>query len=194
MARFLVGLLLSLVLTSLASPSIANAQDWYTKAVKSVDCTVTPAEAKPGDTVVLRITVTLEDGYHTYPLIQSDKKAAEMVNKLTLPESNKAGLIFVGENISPKNVVAKEEPALGIKEMHIVKGIAVFERKAVVSPKAQPGELEIKGMKFELQICNETNCFAPKKLLPEVKFKIKTGEPVEVEKEYKEAVEKVISR
>ena len=45
-----------------------------------------PAEAKPGQTVTFTLTVELNDGYHTYPTVQPDKKAAGMVNEIKFPD------------------------------------------------------------------------------------------------------------
>jgi hypothetical protein len=190
----LLSLSISLALISAVfNCSNARGEDWYTKAVKSFELTISPAEVKPGETVTVRITLQLDDGYHTYPLVQPDKKASDQVNKLTFPFSDKAGLILVGDIKGPTNPIKKAEPVLGIKEMHIFEGIVSYEQKAVISPKAQPGELTLKGTKFDLLVCDDKNCFPPKKLAPEAKWTVKMGAPVEVAKEYQEAVQKVLN-
>src|SRR3954471_18292810 len=93
-------------------PGSASAQKWYEKAVKKVEGKFTPAEAKPGQTVTFTLTVELNDGYHTYPLVQPDPKADGMVNVLKFPAAD--GVIFVGKPEDPKDFLTKEEPDIGI--------------------------------------------------------------------------------
>src|SRR6266536_187314 len=124
-------LLVAVVVLGSDRPTAARKPDWYEKAVKKVEATFEPAEAKPGQTVTLKITVHLNDGYHTYPTKQPDKAAEAMVNKITYPDPG--AVTFVGDVIDPKEYKTKAEPELGIKEMRIVEGKVVYERKAVVS-------------------------------------------------------------
>ncbi|MFO0938855.1 MAG: hypothetical protein U0798_20310 [Gemmataceae bacterium] len=175
----------------LASPMTGFGQDWYTKAVKSVDLTVSPAEAKPGQTVTVLLTLELNEKYHTYPLTQPDSKAADMVNSITFPEADLKGLIFVGKAKDPKNPIKKAEPLLGIKEFHTFEGIVTYERPAVVSPKAS-GTVSVSIPKFVIQVCDETNCFPVKTLNPACKLNV-AGPAVEISKEYKSDVEKALS-
>jgi hypothetical protein len=172
-------------------PAIASDKDWFAKAVKGIETKVIPAEAKPGETVTVRITVQLNDGYHTYPLVQPDPRAADQINKLTFPDPDPAGLIFVGMAKGPDNPTKKAEPALGIKEMHIFSGTATYERKAVVSPKAS-GKVTVQIPKFQFMVCDENNCFPPKSLKPEATVTI-SGTAVPVAKEYAAEVESALA-
>src|SRR5262245_44481924 len=113
------------VLGVLALPGFAD-DAGPARGVKKVEATFEPAEAKPGQTVTLKITVELLDGYHTYPTKQVDKNAAQMVNKITFPAP--AGVIFVGETKDPANPDTKAEPEIGIKELRTHAGTVVFER------------------------------------------------------------------
>ena len=157
--------------------------------VKSVELTFEPAEAKPGQTVVCKLTVTLEAKYYTYPLVQTDAQAKSMVNKLEFPPSGE--LIFVGEAIDPAGGKTKAEPLIGIKEMLYFPESVVYERKAVVSPKAKAGEVKVILPKFTLSVCDADNCFPPQKLKPEAKFKVLDGS-VDVEKKFAEEVAKAL--
>lgn len=168
-----------------------SAQDWYTKAVKSVDMKIVPAEAKPGQTVTVRITIDLNDPYHTYPIVQPDPKAADQVNSITLPEPNPMGLIFVGKIKDPANPEKKAEPLLGIKEMFLYPGTVTYEHKAVVSPQAN-GSIAVKIPKFMLLVCDDKNCFPSKKLSLEAKINV-SGAAVEVEKEFADEVKKALA-
>ena len=174
------------------STAIASAQSdaWYAKAVKSLEASIEPATAKPGQTVTYRVTLELNDGYHTYPSEQPDKNAAGMVNKFTFPEAGT--LIFVGSLKDPEKPDVKSEPELGIKELHTFKGKVVYERTAVVSPKAAVGEASIEMKSFKLSVCDSGSCFAPKTLKPAAKLTVK-GEAMPVEKAWAAEVEKALA-
>ena len=44
---------------------LAAAADKKADSVKSVEAKIEPAEAKPGQTVTFKLTVTLEDGFYS---------------------------------------------------------------------------------------------------------------------------------
>lgn len=178
-------------LTLLAALSLAAPQDWYARAVKSVEMTVTPATARPGQTVTVALTVTLNEGFHTYPTVQPDPKAKDFVNTIAFPLADGAGLIFVDSLQEPMSPIKKAEPLLGIKAMHEFGGVVTYTRKAVVSPKAA-GTVTVKLSKFVLTVCDESNCFPPKTLTPEATLAV-TGAAVEIEKGYKDQVEKALA-
>ncbi len=173
------------------APGSAGAQKWYEKAVKKVEGKITPAEAKPGQTVTFTLTVELNEGYHTYPLVQPDKKADGMVNVIKFPAADR--LIFVGKPEDPKDFATKEEPDLGIKELRYCPGTAVYTRKAVVSPKAPAGATTVKLTTFSLSVCDKNNCFPAKNVPIEAAFKVLDGGTVPVEKAYADEVAKALS-
>lgn len=181
--------LLFVIILTFAAPFVLAA-DPKKGGVKSVEATFEPAEAKPGQTVTLKLTVTLEDGYYTYPLVQEDKAATGMVNKLEFPKAG--AVVFVGEAYDPAGAKTKAEPVLGIEEMKYYTGTVVFERKAVVSPTAKAGEATVQLPKFLLSVCDKDNCFPPKALKPEAKLKVLDGPAVAVDKKYAEEVEKAV--
>ncbi len=186
-AKFLSSLVLLLVLA--ATARTADKDEWYTKAVKSLDATFEPVEAKAGQTVTFKLTVMLNDKYTTYPLVQPDPNAKGMVNKLTFPAP--AGVIFVGDATDPAGYATKAEPQLDILELRYYKDSVTFERKVVVSPTAKPGEVIVKLDKFVLNVCDTTNCYPAKTLTPEAKLKVLDGH-VEVEKAYAAEVKKAL--
>ena len=171
-------------------PGSASAQKWYEKAVKKVEGRFTPAEAKPGQTVTFSLTVELNEGYHTYPLFQPEKKADGMVNTIKFPAPDK--LIFVGKPEDPKDFATKEEPDLDIKELRYCPGTVVYTRKAVVSPKATAGATTVKLASFGLNVCDKNNCFPSKAVPVEAAFKVLEGPAVPVEKAFAEEVEKAL--
>jgi len=170
------------------SPVVAA--DKKSGGVKSVEAKFEPAEAKPGQLVTFKLIVVLEDGYHTYPLLQPDKQAASMVNKIDFPEP--AGVVFVGDALDPAEPKSKAEPVLGIEEMLYYTGTVVYERKVVVSPKVAAGDLTVQIPKFTLSVCDKDNCFPPKKHTPEAKLKVLSGPAVAVDKKYAAEVEKAV--
>jgi|SRR5579883_195877 len=174
-----------------ALPGTANAQKWYAKAVKSVEGRFTPAEAKPGQTITFSLTVELNEGYHTYPTAQPDKKAEKIVNIIEFPAPGT--VIFVGETQDPKKFATKAEPALGIKELRYYSGTVIYTRKAVVSPKAKPGDVKVKLANFSLSVCDDSICY-PEKIVPiEAALKVLDATPVPVEKAYAEEVQKALT-
>jgi hypothetical protein len=174
------------------SASGKQKKGWYEKAVKSVEAKFDPAEAKPGQTVSLKLTVDLNDGYYTYPTVQPDKSAAGFINKIKFPAAGK--VIFVGATTDPKVFETKDEPELMIKDLHYLPGRSTFMRKAVVSPKAAAGEVEVKLDSFELSVCDKVNCFPAKKVPVTAKLKILEGPAVPVEKEFAEEVAKALKQ
>ena len=165
---------------------------WYEKAVKKVEASFDPAEAKPGQTVTLKITIELNEGYHTYPTVQPEKAAASMVNKIKFPDPGT--VVFVGTTADPKDFDVKAEPELGIRAMRIMKDKVTFTRTAVVSPKAVAGAAKVQVTEFKLLVCDEKNCFPPKKLdTIEAALKVLDGPAVPVEKDYADEVAKALA-
>ncbi len=175
---------------AVSSATAADKDAWYVKAVKKLEVTIEPAQAKPGETVTLKLLVHLNDGYYTYPLKQEDKNAAGMVNKIAFADGT--GLIFVGETKDPIDFDTKAEPELGIKELRIYRNEVIYERKAVVSPKAKAGEIAIALKSFRLNVCDKSNCYPTKTVTPEAKFKVLEGPATPVAKEFQDEVRKAL--
>ncbi len=184
------NLILAAVASLAAQPLLAQQDAWYAKAVKSVEASVEPATARPGQTVTFRLTIELNDGYHTYPTVQADKKAASMVNMIKFPDAGT--LIFVGTVKDPEKPDVKPEPDLGIKELRTYHGKVVYERTAVVSPKAAAGEAKIELKSFKLSVCDADTCYPPKTLTPSAKLTVK-GEAMTIEKAWAAEVEKALA-
>jgi hypothetical protein len=183
--------LLLLAATALLSAPAA-AQDkkpaWWDKAVKKVEAKFDPAEARPGQTVTLKLTVELHDGYFTYPTRQEDKAAEGMVNKLVFPEAGP--VVFVGETADPLDYLTKAEPLLGIRDLRYHTKKVVYERPAVVRQTQKPGDVAVKVKEFGLTICDANNCFPARKLTPEAKLKVLDGPVAPVEAKYADEVRK----
>jgi hypothetical protein len=172
-----------------APPGALGQKKGFDKGVKKVEASFTPAEAKPGQTVTFTLTVELNDGYHTYPTVQEDKGAESFVNVIKVPEPAK--VIFVGALLDPKDVKSKFEKDLKCNIQYCT-GTVVYTHKVVVSPKAAAGALTVKLPDLSLSICDDDNCFPSKKMQLEASLKVLDGPAVPVEKEYVEAVKKVL--
>jgi hypothetical protein len=183
--------IVALVLSAGFLSSVPAADDGPAKGVKKVELSLDPPSAKPGETITAKITVELEDGFHTYPTKQVDKNAESYVSKITFPAAD--DLIFVGEVKDPDHPHTKAEPEAGVKEMRFYTGTFTYERKAVVSPKAASGEKTVKLKSLRLTVCDEKNCYPPKTLTPDAKFKVLDGPAVAVAKEFEDEVKKALA-
>jgi len=137
--------------------------------------------------VTFKLTIHLNPGYHTYPLKQREKDAAGYVNKVTFPDPG--AVIFVGE-AAAVDVKTKADPQLMLEELGYMTDKAVFERRVVVSPKAEAGTVTVTLKAFKLSVCDKDNCFPPRTLTPEATLKVLPGPAVEVDKAFADEVKK----
>lgn len=168
------------VCLALAGVSLAQPKD----AIKKVEASFEPAEAKPGQTVTLKIVVQLADGYHTYPLVQPTPEAKYSVNKVMFPPAD--AIVFVGTTADP------DSPKIKKGEDHeylTYPGGGTWTRKAVVAPAAKPGDAKVK-VQFRLMVCDEDRCFPPKTFDLDATLKVLDGPAGPVEAKYKDEVEK----
>jgi hypothetical protein len=163
----------------------------FENGVKKIEGSFSPAEAKPGQTVTFSITIELNEGYHTYPIVQKDKGAENFVNGFKFSTPDK--VIFVGKTNDPADVKTKFEEALKCNVQYCT-GKVVYTRKAVVSPKSAAGAVTVKLPSFDINICDDENCFPPPKKMPviEAALKVLEGPAVPVEKDYAEEVKKAL--
>ena len=155
---------------------------------------ITPAKAKPGETVTYRLTLETKPGAWTYP-IKSDT-GQESLTVLRHPAPG--DLIFVTNATDPagvwENVPDEGDP---LKLVTHSKSAVTWEMKAVVSPKATPGQKSVVLDKKEttLLACNKLGCVSSSfdgSDLPVAAFEVLSSDPVPVERQYKDAVEKAL--
>jgi hypothetical protein len=183
--------LIASTIVAFLAVSVPAADDGPAKGVKKIELSFDPPSAKPGQTVTAKITVELEDGFHTYPTKQTDKNAESYVSKMSFPGAD--DLIFVGDVKDPDHPQTKAEPEAGVKELKFYTGSFTYERKAVVSPKAAAGEKTVKLKSLRLTVCDEKNCYPPKTLTPDAKLKVLDGPAVEVAREFHDEVKKALA-
>jgi thiol:disulfide interchange protein DsbD len=127
----------------------------FLKAVPKAWTSFEPATAKPGETVTWKLVVELAPGWHTYPTSQVDPKAEDNVTAITFP---KGGDLDFVEDLKEPTFKSKAEPEAGIRELHYLEDkILVWERKAVVSPNAKAGRLDVK-VPVRIQVCDANRC------------------------------------
>ena len=168
--------------------SIAASAQSINDAIKKVEATFEPQDARPGQTVTVKITVQLLDGYHTYPVYQLADEAKLSANKITFPTDGT--ILFVGETVDPVSPRTKKiKEGTETYDLQYYPGGGTWIRKAVVLPSAKAGAATSK-IKVRLLVCDADNCFPPKTIDIEAALKVLEGPAVEVEKKYKDAVEK----
>jgi hypothetical protein len=178
MRRILLALSLCLV-TAAAAPA-QSAKD----ATRKVEAAFEPAEARPGQTVTLKITVQLADGYYTYPVVQPAPEGKYSTNSVVFPVGGP--VVFVGDTLDPAGPKAKKVEDY---ELLTYPGGGTWIRKAVVDPSARAGATSTK-VKFKLLVCEEDRCFPPKTHELEATVKVLDGPAVEVDPKHKAEVEK----
>jgi thiol:disulfide interchange protein DsbD len=147
----------------------------------TVDLTVTPAKAKRGETVVVKLTVTPKANAWTYPAFPKDREQFSR-NSIDLPKP--AELVYITKPADPK-VEWKLKPRDDAKpdgpKDEYSTGPVTWEFNAVVAPKAKPGKVEVAVPDAVLQACDANNCVnASGKQLPVANFEILDGESTAV--------------
>jgi hypothetical protein len=177
MRRILLAVPLCLIA---AAPAVADSKD----PVQKVEAVFEPAEAKPGQTVTLKITVRLADGYHTYPVSQPAPEAKYSTNTIKFPTDGP--VVFVGATVDPAGPKTKKTDDY---EYLVYPGGGTWTRKAVVLPSAKAGAASAT-VKIKLMVCDEDRCLPPKPYDLEAKLQVLDGPAVEVDPKYKAEVDK----
>ncbi len=177
-------------------PADAHAQRArsFEQTLKRYDIRFEPAEARPGETVTLKITLEPVDGFFTYPVVQPDARAKGQVNRIAFPAPGP--VIFVGPFGDPAGAKSKVEPILDNANKLYYVGPTTWERKAVVSPNAQPGLVTVAlkspaGLETKFQVCDEEGCFNSRGTVT-AKLTVLSGPAVPVDSKYKDEVEKAL--
>jgi hypothetical protein len=184
MTRFSLAALTFLV--ALISPAAAQDRLTFSGAVRSITGQIEPAEARPGQTVTYKLTVSLNPGHLTYPTVQPDQRERQSQNKIQLPADG--DLIFVEPVADPADAKTKSGSKAG-QTLAYYPGGATWEVKAVVSPKAAPGEKTVALKQFSVLICNDAGNCLPPKAVPVKAAVTVSGNPVPVEEKYRAKVD-----
>lgn len=143
----------------------------------AVELTVTPARAKRGETVTVKLTVTPKAGAWTYPAFPKD---AGQLSRNSLDPPKPAELVYISPPADPAidwKLKPRDESFPTGPQDQYTKGPVTWEFKAVVAPKAKPGKIEVALPDAVLQACDDQSCFtASGKQLPTAGFEVLDGE------------------
>ena len=181
----------SLPLMLLMAGSTMADSPTFKEAVKKIEAHFEPAEAKPGQTVVLKLTIELSENWYTYPTIQPNEMIKSSVNEIILP--NPSVVVFVEPIENPLPHI-KEVPELG--EAQVYPGGATWQAHAIVMPDATPGSKDVTLKRARFLVCvsrkgadgkPEDKCLPPKTVPVSATLKVLDGPAVPIERKYQSA-------
>jgi thiol:disulfide interchange protein len=182
---------------ALLIPAAASAQLKFENAVRKIETRFVPAEAKPGQTVALELTIELNEGWYTYPTFQPDEFTKNSVNKIVLPPPG--DIVFVEPVRDPAGYKSDKDPDGEYKDKRYYTDKVTWSFPAVVSPKVTVGVKKIELKKLSVLVCvkqkkpdgkYQENCLPPKPVSASTELKVTDGPPVAVEQKYRYVVNK----
>jgi len=174
-----------------ATAPLSAADRSFDAAFPRIEAKIEPAEAKPGQVVTVQLLVEVANGWHTYPTVQPEEGASTQITRISM-QSKADELIFVGKAQDPPGSHSKADPTLKVSDLRYYEGQVIWTFKAVVSPKAMPGERTLKLGFTKLFACDDQGCLPPRKVLQDVAFKVMDGS-VPVDPQYQKAVDAVLT-
>ncbi len=117
---------------------------------------LTPKQAKPGDTVKLTVEVDLKSGWHVYSPNQKLAKDGTGPEAVGIRFGDIGSLQAVSPFRGPEPHAVDSEAWEGLKELHH-EGHIAWTKEFVVPKDAAPGEIPINGG-VGYQICSAVNC------------------------------------
>ncbi len=123
---------------------------------------LSPENAKPGDTVTLAITLKIEDGWHTYSITQPPDQAATAT---VIKAENSNGLVPLDDTFAPSAPPTIKELTVGTQKFkqEVYHGEVTWTRRYRVEPSASTGNFGLSGS-IRYQVCTEQQCLLPKKI------------------------------
>ena len=162
----------------------------FEQVFKGAEAHFEPAEAKPGQSVTLKVSIKLLDGWHTYPIRQPDPGAQGQTNQLTL--SGSGDVIFVRHMEDPPEPakLPPEELPPGVEVIFEYPEGGIWRQQAVVSPKANPGAKPVT-VEIRMLVCKKS-CFPPKTKKVTATLTVLDGAPVLVDPQYQDEVNRAL--
>ncbi len=166
--------------SALASLSVAALADGQPKEKDSrrklkqaaFTTSVSPATAKPGDTVTYTVTAKIEDGWHVYAYKAKQAEEAPIATQFDF--FDKAGLSPEGEWTPSEKPEVKKDPGFKDPIEYHEKTVS-WSLKLKVPADAKPGKVTLKNQ-VNFQICNDTGCLPPTKTtLPDASVTVTGG-------------------
>jgi thiol:disulfide interchange protein DsbD len=165
----------------------------FDETLNKIDIRFEPAQARPGQTVTLKITLDPKPGFFTYPTLQPDARVKSQANRILFPAAGP--VIFVGPFEDPAGAKSKPDPAANNAEKLYYPHEVTWIRTAVVAPNAKPGDFEIpiRGEKLNtiFRVCDDEGCFNSRASY-NAKLTILNESAIPVEPRYREEVDSVL--
>ncbi|MFO0802254.1 MAG: cytochrome c biogenesis protein CcdA [Gemmataceae bacterium] len=160
----------------------------------TVTVEVSPKEAKPGQTVQVRLTVEPKPLAWTYPTSPKDKEQPGSNRINWEPKAN--DLVFVGTVVDPEGVKTKKRSDEPDKLAEYYPHKVTWVLNAVVSPKATPGAKSVPLAGSSIQVCGTVGerelCLnTSQKEMPQAEFTVLEGAPVPVESQFADTLKKL---
>ncbi len=148
---------------------------------------ITPAEAKPGDTVTLKVTATVDTPAHIYKYSPTQPDDGPKLTNFDL--FNPDGLVPKGEWTPDRAPVKKKEPAFPtIEFLEFYEGEVTWSRSLEVPKDAQPGKKSVQ-VQITFMTCTDQNCSFPGQwTLPAAEFTVLPGAAPAAKSDEKPAV------
>lgn len=173
-SRSVAALLTAMAATLLVSVSFASAPPdgkepkrkdskarFQPKQVK-YKAKVTPATAKPGDTVTYSLEVTIDEPWHIYAFEKEDapesKEARPEPTKFDFFDTD--GLTLSGDWTTDPKPTARVDPAFNNAVIESHEGKVTFQVKMKVPKDAKPGKHILRNQIY-FQACDPTKCLPP---------------------------------
>lgn len=158
--------------------------------VASVEASITPKAAKPGEVVRLKLTITVQPECYTYPTTPDTTQSSK--NTIRTP-AGFCPLLDIAKPVDPAGLKSKPGLKAGEIEKYYV-GNVTWEWQAVVSPKAYPGKVKLTFDSSSLMACNSSNCFnASASEVPSVEFEVLPGPAAAIPSDLKVLVEAALN-
>jgi len=160
----------------------------------TVTVEVSPKEAKPGQTVQVKLTVEPKLLAWTYPTSPKDKDQPGS-NRINW-EAKAADLVFVGAVVDPEGVKTKKRSDEPDKLAEYYPQKVTWVLNAVVSPKATPGAKSVPLAGSSIQVCGTVGdrelCLnTSQKEMPQAEFTVLDAPPMPVESQFAETLKKL---
>jgi len=125
----------------------------------AVSASVVPAEARPGETVTLKVAARLKPGWHIYTYAREQQGDGPRNTRFDVFDT--AGLTVAGEWSASKEATRKKEPAFpDLDSVSFFEDEVVWSLPLKVPPDAGPGKKLVR-VQASYQICDARSCSFP---------------------------------
>ena len=134
---------------------------------------IVPTEAKAGDTVQLKLTAKLDEGWHIFQYSKVDQPGP---NPLKIDNFDLAGLQPAGDWTSSRPPTRKKDPMFAdIEALEFFEGDVTWSLPLLVPPGTAAGSKSLQ-VQASYQICSSSSCSAPGRwTMPAVAFTVAPG-------------------